>query len=208
MRKILLASIALYTIEIFLEKINLIPKESKVAFIPTASNVYPDFSPIEDRAKLVELGFSVKDVNLEGKNKEELFHELKDIDLIFVAGGNTFYLLQEVYKSKFDEVIIELINKGIPYVGSSAGTLILCPSIEIALDIDNQSQAPELKTYDGINLVDFLAIPHCDDEWFNEKIELNLQKQKENKYEVKKMCDNQAIMVIDDKYEMVKHDNT
>ncbi|MDF2542501.1 MAG: putative peptidase dipeptidase, partial [Herbinix sp.] len=93
MRKILLASFAANTIEKFIKKIEIQPENKNIAFIPTASNIYQDWKPIDDRQKLIELGFNVKDISLEGKTKEQLYFELEEVDLIFVAGGNTFYLL-------------------------------------------------------------------------------------------------------------------
>lgn len=150
MKKLFLASVAAYTIERFITFLNINPKESVVAFIPTASNIYPDWNPTEDRNKLIELGFKVKDINIENKNKAELLKEMNNIDIIFVAGGNVFYLLQEVRKSKFDEIIYEFIERGVPYIGSSAGTLLVGPSVELALNIDNQNEATELVSYKEI----------------------------------------------------------
>ena len=204
MRKILLASFAANTIEKFIKKIEIQPDNKNIAFIPTASNIYQDWSPVEDRQKLIELGFNVKNISLEGKTKEQLYFELEEVDLIFVAGGNTFYLLQEARKSKFDEVIFELIQKGIPYIGSSAGTVFMGPSIELALDIDNQYDAPDLKNYDGLNIVDFVVLPHYDDENFREKIDKNLKKMNFIKYNTIKIKDNQAVMIIGEITEIVE----
>lgn len=195
MKKLFLASIAAYTIEKFISFFDIDPKKSAVAFIPTASTIYPDWSPIEDRNKLIELGFQVKDVHLENKNKAQLLNEMEGIGIIFVAGGNTFYLLQEVRKSKFDEVIIDLVGKGIPYIGSSAGALLVGPSVELALDIDNQNEAPELPSYDALNLVDFVVLPHYDDERFQCKVDENLEKMKDIPYQTIKITEHQAVLI-------------
>lgn len=195
MKKLFLASVAAYTIENFISYFNIDPKKNVVAFIPTASNIYPDWNPTEDRNKLIELGFKVKDVNIENKNKTELLKEMADVDIIFVAGGNTFYLLQEAQKSKFDEIVVEFVEKGIPYIGSSAGTLLAGPSIELALDIDNQNEAPELMSYDALSLVDFVVLPHYDDERFKHKVDANLEKFKDIDYQTIKITDYQAVLV-------------
>ncbi len=195
MKKLFLASVAAYTIEKFISFFDIDPKKSTVAFIPTASTIYPDWNPVEDRNKLLELGFQVKDVHLENKNKAQLLEEMEGIDIMFVAGGNTFYLLQEVRKSKFDEIIIELVGKGIPYIGSSAGTVLVGPSIELALDIDDQDEAPELQSYNALNLVDFVVLPHYDDERFQSKVDANLEKFKNIQYRTIIITDYQAVLV-------------
>ena len=167
--------------------------------------MYPDWNPTEDRDTLFDLGFKVKDIDIENKNKTELLQEMKGIDIIFVAGGNTFYLLQEARKSQFDEIIIDFVNNGIPYIGSSAGTLLAGPSIELALDIDNQNEAKELRSYDGLELVDFVVLPHYNEERFRKKIDNNLQKNPDMKYKTIKITDNQAIFVNNLNIELIEN---
>lgn len=203
MKKLFLASVAAYTIEKFINYFNIDPKKNVVAFIPTASNIYPEWNPTEDRNKLIELGFKIKDVNIDNKNKNELLEELIDIDIIFIAGGNTFYLLQEAKKSKFDEIIIELIWKGIIYIWSSAGTLLVGPSIELALDIDNQNEVPQLTSYDSLGIIDFVILPHYDDERFKQKIDNNLLKFSKIKYKTIKITDQQAVLVNGENIQIV-----
>ncbi len=202
MKRLFLASVAGYTIEKFIHFLDIKPKDTIIAFIPTASNVY-EWKPTEDRNKLLELGFKIKDIDIENKTKEELYQEMDNIDMIFVAGGNTFYLLQEARKSQFDEIIIELTNKGIPYIGSSAGSLLAGPSVEIALDIDNQNDAKELESYDGLGLVDFIVLPHWDDDRFRPLIESNLEKSLDRGYRTIKLTDQQAVLVNGDNVEIV-----
>jgi len=204
MKKLFLASVARNTLNKFVESLDRLPSELKVAFVPTAGKILTDnWFVAEDRNKLVALGFKVIDVNLEGKTKNQLLEEMNDIDIIFVAGGNTFYLLQETRKSGFDQIIKSFVGKGGIYIGSSAGTLIAGPSIELAKDIDNQKEAPELTSHDGLGLVDFVVLPHYDDLDFRDKIDQNLQKYKDYKYRIIKISDNQAIKVNENSFETV-----
>jgi dipeptidase E len=96
----------------------------KVAFIPTAGDPYPE-TPWQDadRNKLEELGFQVSTVGLKGKTEEQLRKELSDVQVLFVDGGNTFYLLEHAKKSGFLTIAQELIQKGVIYIGSSAGSI-------------------------------------------------------------------------------------
>ncbi len=43
---------------------------------------------------------------------------------IFVGGGNTFVLVQQLYKNHLVEVIRDAVNQGAPYLGTSAGSNI------------------------------------------------------------------------------------
>ena len=206
MKNLFLASIARNTLTKFIESLDCPPGKLTVAFIPTAGNILKDNGfVIEDRNKLVDLGFNVIDINLEGKTKNQLLEKMIGIDVIFIAGGNTFYLLQETKKSGFDEIVKSFVKKGGIYIGSSAGTLLAGPSIELAQDIDDQSDAPELKSYDSLALVDFVVLPHYDDEDFKEKIDQNLQKHKGYRYKTIKISDNQAVAVKGNSFKIVNN---
>jgi len=204
MKKLFLASSASNTLIKFVESLNCPTSDLKVAFVPTAGHLYEDNWFIEkDRNALINLGFNVEDINLENKNKSQLINEMNGIDIVFVAGGNTFYLLQEVMKSEFNEIIISFVEKGGMYIGSSAGSLLAGPSIELAQNIDDQNDAPELKSYDSLGLVDFVVMPHYDDEDFKDKIDSNLEKFSNYKYEIIKITDREAVLVEGDGFKIV-----
>jgi dipeptidase E len=204
MKNLFLASVARNTLDILVKSLDSLPGEFTVAFIPTAGNIMKEnWFVLEDRKKLIDLGFKVIDLNLEGKTKNQLLEEMNGVDIVFVAGGNTFYLLQETRKSGFDEIVTSFVGKGGIYVGSSAGTLLAGPSIELAKDIDNQNEAVELSSFDGLALVDFVVLPHYDDKEFKDKIDQNLQKHKPYKYKVITISDNQAVVVKGNDFEVV-----
>src|SRR5688500_7105932 len=127
-----LTSVAAKTLD---KLIPLLPRSSrsmKVAFIPTAGDLY-DTTPWieEDREKLLALGFSIDEVDIKDKNPEELKKLFFDKDIIFVAGGNTSYLLEKAQESGFIKIVRDLVSKGKVYVGSSAGSLLASPNIEV-----------------------------------------------------------------------------
>lgn len=206
MKNLFLASIARNTLNKFIEMLDRQPSELKIAFIPTAGSLLKDnIYAASDKKKLIDAGFKVIDIHLENKTKPQLLEEMEGVDIIFVAGGNTFYLLQEVRKSGFDEIITSFVKKGGWYIGSSAGSLVAGPSIELAENIDYQEQAPELKSYDGLGLVDFVVLPHYDVKEFKDKIDQNLKKCKKYKYPIIKISDNQAVMVNGNKVEIISN---
>jgi len=175
------------------------PKRSVVAFIPTAANVYDDkwFVNI-DREKLVQMGYEVKDVDIANMNDAKIREELFGVDIIFVAGGNAFYLLEQVRKSGFDEIIKEKRNSDVVYVGSSAGSLLACPSIDIAREFDDHMEAPSLKDFLGLGLVDFLVLPHYGKEKYLDKMKKVKKEWQDKGFIVRTLRDDQAIVINND----------
>jgi len=49
---------------------------------------------------------------------------VKEAEAIFVGGGNTFVLVNELYQQNLMEILKEKINSGTPYLGTSAGSNI------------------------------------------------------------------------------------
>jgi dipeptidase E len=163
MKRLFLTSIFANVIEKFIEILPSPPDQLTAAFIPTAADPYEDKWFIDkDRNKLKERGFHLKDVDIKGKSKGELIAELEGMDIVFVAGGNTFYLLEKAKESGLYEIVKESVEKGVIYVGSSAGTILAGPTIEPAKDLDDPSQAPGLKSFKGLDIVDFVVLPHFD----------------------------------------------
>src|SRR6266576_1806650 len=97
-----LTSIACNVLDQIVVELDAQPRDLSVAFVPTASNPSKNKEGTEnDRAKLVELGFRVTDVDIATARYEELGQTLGAADVILVGGGNTFYLLQEARRSGF-----------------------------------------------------------------------------------------------------------
>ena len=204
MKKLFLASIVSNTIEKLIEILPGSSDKLAVAFIPTAADPYEDkWFVDEDRDKLKEKGFNVKDVDIKGKTEQELLEELKDVDIIFVAGGNTFYLLEKSRESGFDKIVKELIQKGVIYVGSSAGATLAGPDIEPIKTLDDPSKAPSLKSFNGLNLVDFIILPHFEEKNRKEYGEI-IRENSEKGYKLIILTDNQAVVVEGEEFKIVE----
>jgi dipeptidase E len=141
------------------------------------------------------MGFEVKNVDLKNKNRKDLEEELKGMDVIFVAGGNTFYLLEKVRESGFDRVAKKLINEGVVYIGSSAGAVLAGPTIEIINKMDDPADAPNLKSFKALNLVNFIVMPHFGDEKYKDIFDEAVKRGKDLGYEVKLLTNYQALIV-------------
>src|SRR3989344_4510325 len=191
MKKLFLTSNFLGALPDFLEKS---PKDYKLIYITTASNTYENPTWLDrDREALRHLGFNFSELDISGKTKKELEEIVKGIDIIFVAGGNTFYLLEKVKESGFDKIIPNLISNGVVYIGGSAGACLAGPDIEPIALIDHPEEA-HLKSTKGLGLVDFLVIPHFDNEKYGDKTKDIMEKFKD-KYKLIQINDDQAILV-------------
>ena len=75
---------------------------------------------------ILDLGIKKENI-IEYKIGNEI--NLDDYDIIYMMGGNTFYLLDTIRKYNFDKDIISFLEKGKLYIGSSAGSEILGNSV-------------------------------------------------------------------------------
>ena len=118
----------------FLTLVGKEPQKVKLYFVPTATDVEEQktymVASMEDFAAL---GINLVWYSLQFKTKNIIERELADADVIWVGGGNTFYLLDVARKTGFMDVVDDLVrNKGVLYGGTSAGTILANPSIEVA----------------------------------------------------------------------------
>ena len=205
MKKLFLTSVACITLDKIYKLLPDKPSNSKLAFIPTASNLYTDKSWLyKDRDKLVEIGFNVQDFDIAGKTKNDVEKELKDVDVVFVSGGNAFYLLEKVKESGFDEIVKKRIDEGVVYIGSSAGSALVCPTIGMVEGLDDPADAPSLTSYEGLGIIDFIIFLHYGDEDYKRQYKKIIKKWSTKGYKIEYLTNNQAIIVDGDTHEVVE----
>ncbi|MBI4779498.1 Type 1 glutamine amidotransferase-like domain-containing protein [Candidatus Falkowbacteria bacterium] len=117
--------------------------------------------------------------------------DLKNIDVIFVFGGNTFDYLKRIRETGLDKAIKAFVKSGGTYLGISAGSYVVCPTIESASWKHADRNTIGLKNLKGLNLAPFLVTAHFKEKW-RAVVEKAAQK---NKHEVIALTDKQAVIV-------------
>lgn len=133
----------------------------RVTFIPTASFTEKvTFYVGAARKALEKMGMFVDELDISTASSEEIIAKLHVNDFIYVTGGNTFFLLQELKNSGADKLIREEVLSGKVYVGESAGAIILSPHVGYVTEMDSLKHTPELQDFSALELVDFYTVPH------------------------------------------------
>lgn len=141
-----------------------------------------------------------EDLDLDGKNEDELRNILKKFDGVFVNGGSTFYLLKSIRESGFDKVIKELLPQGFIYMGASAGSYVACPTIEMALwKHQDKYDHYGLTDLTGMNFIPFLMSVH----YIPEFHDLLKEKTSNSGYLTRILTDEQAILVKDNETKLL-----
>jgi dipeptidase E len=121
--------------------------------------------------------------------------------IIYITGGNTFFLLQELRRTGADLLVSGLIATGKPYIGESAGAMVLTSNIGYANGYDDSTKAPDLTDYTGLGIVDFYPCPHHTNQPFKKAVEKIIQ-QYESERTLMPMSNNQAVTVRGDKIDL------
>lgn len=170
-------------------------KGKTVTFIPTAS--IPEtikFYVGAGKKALEKLGLKVDELELTKATTEEISDKLCKNDYIYITGGNTFFLLQELRKTGADKIIMDQIQSGKLYIGESAGSMIMSPNIDYAKGMDDCKKAPELDSFSALSLVDFYPLPHHTNFPFKKAVEKIIAKY-ESELKLYPISNSQVILV-------------
>jgi len=177
------------------------PADLKVAFIPTAANVEEGnkvdwfFRQYEDLRRIGiiwidMIDFADMDVDWQAR--------LDECDALYVTGGNTFYLLDQIRKQGFGNYLEKALDSKI-YVGGSASSITMTPTIEVAAIPPGDPNIPGLTDLKGLGYVDFEIEPHCDETRFGTVKQYSA----DHKVKIYAIDDQTAISVVDDKVSVI-----
>ena len=77
-------------------------------------------------------------------------------EALFIGGGNTFRLLQGLQELSLLEPIRRRVEEGMPYIGSSAGSVVACPTIRTT----NDMPIVEPAGFEALGLIPFQINAH------------------------------------------------
>ena len=174
-------------------------KGRTVTYIPTAAIAEEIEGMAEEEMRMLEdLGLTVDELEVSTASRETVREKLMKNDMIFVGGGNTFFLLQELKRSGADQIIAQEVEKGKFYIGESAGAIAACPDIGYSAVMDVPDKAPGLTDYTGMGLVDFYVVPHLGHPEMGPGAEMIIEKYS-SELDLKGINDYQAILVEGDR---------
>lgn len=166
----------------------------KAVFIPTAGDPYDNKDFVEaDKIALKKYGLDVVEMDVTNKNEEEIRETIDGADIILVVGGDTFYLMEKLKESGADKIIKEFVSKGVIYIGSSAGSIICCPTIEGAEEFDDPNLAPKLDNFNGVGFFRDVIIPHTHKEKYFDRIRRAIKRLESKGYTVYPLTDNDVL---------------
>ena len=179
-------------------------ESKKILFIPTATNVdeYKKYIHLTQKA-FEDFGYEVENFDVSIFSEEIAKEKLSQAKIVFISGGNTFYLLQELKRKNLTSYLKERIENGLLYIGESAGSVIATPNIEYASIVDDKTLATELNDYTGLNLVDFYIVPHFEEEPFVESSRNTVELYKD-KLDLKLINNKEAILVENNNFTIIK----
>ena len=162
------ASVSKHLYENYLEELNL----KTVAFIDTAAEPERGKEDVQwladDRRSLVDCGYEVTDFTFTGKEPSEVESTLEKFDILYMSGGSTYYLLQQIQQTKSAQIIRGLLRKGKAYIGTSAGSIVAGPHLFASEIIGEIDDAPGIDGDVGLRLTDASIFPHWGSEAFKE----------------------------------------
>jgi len=153
----------------------------------------------------IEKGYEVVIVDLKADPKE-VKEKLQNVDAIDVIGGDANYLLDWAKVTKLDTYLKDLLDKGVVYIGTSAGCGLLVNDIGLTWWEPEQWAGTD---HIGFGIVDFVVVAH-QKESDNQKTTKNLIRRKKYMqslgnfpWKVYLLQDGQAIKVNGGKVEHI-----
>jgi dipeptidase E len=128
-----------------------IAKRVRVLFIPYALHDRRAYCE-QAKGRFCKMGLQFQSVH-DVSNPSRL---IEGAEIIFIGGGNTFRLLYELHRNQLIESMRRAVRAGTPYIGSSAGSIVACPSLKTTKDM------PILQplSFEALSLVPFQISPH------------------------------------------------
>lgn len=175
------------------------PEDTTFALIENAADVIPNSKGWVGgiRNSLKDKGYQVEPLDLRKwiNRPEALREKLRSKDVIWLGGGNSYYLRWILKASGADEMIQELVKAGKVYAGWSAGAIVAGPTLQHFDAMgDDPKDAAEL-ILEGLQLTELVVVPHMDHPDFIEGAEFAHQQLLKDGFYTVPLNDSQALMI-------------
>jgi dipeptidase E len=122
-----------------------------VLFVPYALHDRDAYAE-QAKAAFLEMGLGLESIH----QSPDPFASVEAAEGIFIGGGNTFRLLKALYDHDLIDPIRRRVLAGMPYLGTSAGSNVACPTIMTS----NDMPIVYPPSFDALNLVPFQINAH------------------------------------------------
>jgi len=137
--------------------LSLMPK-GKMLYIPLHWKS-GDFEGCLEWIKSVFAPLGFKDIEMWTKLEGKTYESLKSFGAIFIGGGNTYVLMNELRRTNFTHVLNQFVKSDRPVFGGSAGAIIWGKDIRTAsFGEDSDENTVGLADFTGLNRVNGYTI--------------------------------------------------
>jgi dipeptidase E len=124
---------------------------AKVVFVPFAVHDLRAYAA-KAQVRFRDMGFALSSIH----DVSNMQRTIDEADVIFVGGGNTFRLLKGLYDYDVLGPIRRRVAAGIRYIGTSAGSIVACPTLKTTKDMP----VVQPSSFEALSLVPFQISPH------------------------------------------------
>lgn len=175
----------------------------RVLFITTASEVEPDTSFVDwTRDYFRKVGVIIIEFTVTGKSEREIKQAIDTCDVIYLEGGNTYFLLQQLRLTGADQVLDAAVHQGKLLAATSAGSIVCGPDISPIGLLDDPKQASKLDSTTGLGWMNRVILPH----YGPSRAEgvKKIQDEFGKRFQLQTLTDKQAIAIVGDNERLVK----
>ena len=164
--------------------------DCKVLYFPNEKVTPEKIKSGKYEARVAAFGFQKKNIYVANYFDPAPFLNL-DIDVIYISGGNTFGTMKLIRDARFDQAIVDYVQKGVTYIGGSAGAHIATADISHVAKYDKNTF--DLADFSGLGLYNGILICH-----YTEDRSADLQSLTDSgKYRVLPLADGQSVVIRD-----------
>jgi len=143
---------------------------------------------LKAKESLIQFGYEKVDLH---DLEEDAEIDYSQYQTIYVAGGNGFRLTKVCKQKNFSKVIVDCLNNGGIYVGVSAGSLLLAPSILLEATFEPEKIPNDFNDFSGLGVIPMTIMPHYDPQFETNLLEF----EKKHGYKVTRITNDEFVLL-------------